>query len=273
MRLAGIVLGLLAAACGGAPSAHRAAPAPEAASHIRYAPQTVRYHAAHHRHVVQELSGSPRTSDIVSQLWISSTITQSDSGLHATLVLDSLHISSSTVPTPPNLAAVNGATFSGTLEPTGVLSGFTAPDSASPLVTQLSSGFRTFYPRIPAEGAAEGTAWSDSTSTPLDANGVTGTIASANTHRATGWVQYAGQRALAVETVAHYTLKGTGSPGGQDLSLDGTGTRRSTQYLSVAGIYLGAIGTDSLSYSVELMQSGVTIPSTQQSTDTLEMIP
>lgn len=271
MRLAGLVLGLLAAACGGT-STHHTAPAPEKASRVIYAPQTVRYHAAQHRHVVQELSGTPRTSDVVSHLWISSTITQSDSGLHAALEIDSLQMTSTTIPTPPNLDAVRGATFTGTLEPTGALRDFTGPDWP-PLVKQLAAGFRTFYPRIPAAGAVADSEWSDTTSMPLSANGVTGTVTSSNTHRATGWAQYAGHRALAVETVARYTLKGTGHPSGQDLALKGTGTRRSTQYLSASGVYLGAIGTDSLSYTVTLMQSGMSIPGTQQSADTLEMIP
>lgn len=272
MRLAALALGLLAAACGGT-SAHRTAPAPETASRVTYAPQTMRYHAAQHRHVVQELSGTPRSIDIVAHLWISSQVTKSDSGLHAALVIDSLHMTSTSLPMPPNLASVNGATFSGMLEPTGELSDFTAPKSPPPLVAQLSAGFRTFFPRIPAVGAVTGGTWSDSTSTPLTTNGVTGTIASANTHHATGWEQYAGQRALVVETVSHYTLEGAGSAGGQDLSLNGSGIRHSTQYLSAAGAYLGAIGIDSASYTVELVQSGMTIPTTQQSADTLEMIP
>jgi len=271
MRLAGLVLGLLAAACGGT-STHHTAPAPEKASRVTYAPQTARYHAAQHRHVVQELSGTPRTSDVVSHLWISSTITRGDSGLHAALVIDSLQITSTAIPMPPNLDAIKGATFTGTMEPTGALRDFTGPDWP-PLVTQLAAGFRTFYPRIPAAGAVADTEWSDSTSMPLNANGVTGTVTSSNAHRATGWAQYAGQRALAIETVAHYTLKGTGSPGGQDLSLEGSGIRRSTQYLSASGVYLGAIGTDSLSYTLALMQSGMSIPGTQESADTLTMIP
>lgn len=272
MRFAALVLGLLAAACGGA-SAHHTAPAPEKASRVTYAPQTARYQAIQYRHVVQELSGTARTSDIDFHLWISSRVTPGDSGLAAALVIDSLQMTSTSLPVPPNLGAVNGATFTGTLEPTGELKHFTAPESAPPLVAQLAAGFRMFFPRIPAAGAVAGAAWSDSTSTPLNANGVTGTVMAANTHRATGWAQYAGQRALAVETVSHYTLKGTGSASGQDLSLDGSGTRRSTQYLSAAGVYLGAIGTDSASYTVELMQSGMTIPTTQQSADTLEIVP
>lgn len=270
-----ILAGLLAACASSSSSNTSRAPAP-APARVSYTPDTVRYHQRELRHVEQEVQGQTSSSEIDANSWLTTAVAQMSDSMIATITLDSVNIAVKGVP-QSNLQsaadAARGAVFHGTLRPTGELVAFKGPESSSPILSQVTTSLESFFPRLPEHGMSSGDAWADTATTTRDAGGLKITVNAVSEHHATDWTQYAGRRALHVETLTHYKLTGSGNQGGQDLSLEGNGTRHSEQYFAPPGTYLGAITSDTSSFTIMLTQVGMMIPATQHSTDTLTALP
>lgn len=261
---------VLVAACGGTYSAPapetRTAPAPE---YLTYRPASMRYGAVSHRQVDQEVSGRIQTSRIVTRYVLRTEVGPSADGLPVSMVLDSITIEGPLGVSPGEIAQAQGTMFTAALQPDGELTGFAGGDTTVPLIRQMVSRLREFFPRLLRDGTRPGLSWADTTESVTDVGGVLLTVRAFNQHEAVDWGEYAGDRALVIRTVSDYTLSGTGEETGQPLSIEGSGRRHALEYLSADGVYLGTTAADTLEFEVLLTQMGIVIPGRQWNADTV----
>lgn len=234
---------------------------------VRYGPSAMRYLVYRRLRIQQTFSGQPQRQDLGARVFVSVVITGPADivGYPATFTVDSVLADSGTPqPIADNMSKVRALVLAGRLAPRGDFQGSTASDSmGAPSIAQVVGNFRDFLPRIPALGAKNGTAWSDTVSiTQRSGGGAVSRRATAHS-RATGWEDHAGTRSLHIESNATYTLTGSGENGGQSFQVSGTGTTTSRAFIAEDGRYVGGESQDSTNLTVTLPAQGLTIPVTQ----------
>ena len=80
-------------------------------------------------------------------------------------------------------------------------------------------------------------------------------------------------RALRVDVLSEFTVKGTGQQAGQPFEVAGAGVRSGTDFVAVDGRYLGGESRDSTSMTITLPIQAMTIPRTQVSKTTVTVLP
>jgi len=261
-----------AAPATGAPAP--AAPAPAApierrapSGTVRYGPSAMRYLVYRRLRIEQIFSGKPQRQDLGARVFVGVVITgPADSvGYPATFTVDSVVADSGTPqPIADNMTKVRALVLAGRVAPRGDFQGSTASDSlGAQSIAQVVGNFRDFLPRIPALGAKNGTAWTDTVSvTQRSGSGAVSRRATVQS-RATGWEDHAGTRSLHIESSATYSLTGSGENGGQSFQVSGTGMTISRAFIAEDGRYLGGESHDSTNLTVTLPAQGLTIPVTQ----------
>jgi hypothetical protein len=258
-------VGCAAAATGVEP---QLAPTSELAA-VTYSSFAASYRVVTHGRVEQEFNGQTVASDYTLRYHLSAEIVPSDTAFRVSLTLDSVPEFSGVGLGPFEADGARGLRFSGTLSPNGRLTEVTASDPSSPVAAQIANQLKQFFPRIPAGGARAQAQWRDTTETTSRASGLALSIRAETASEAVEWTQYGGVRALHIRTVSTYTLSGGGTQQGQQITLDGTGTRRSDEFLSADGRYLGMTATDTTRLSAMLEATGAVIPIVQTRADTL----
>jgi hypothetical protein len=262
----------LAAACT-ARTSTTPPPSPAPITLVRYLPGATRYRTVEHRHVEQVFQGQPIVTDLTTSLVLSSTLVRTDTGLSATIVVDSVAVTGRGGYAPTSVEAARGARFTAILGPGGAMTTFVGPEqSTDPLLQQLASAMQEFFPRLPPNGVRPGDQWIDTTEATNPAGGMVVTVRANNARKAIGWGQFAGLPALELTTQSDYVITGSGEQMGQALTLDGTGRRNARQFLSEDGRYLGGTAADTASIQVHLVASGITLPVTQQTVDTVTAV-
>jgi hypothetical protein len=215
--------------------------------------------------------GRVTESGLAIRVHFTATLDSAPPALAATIRVDSVpELSGAGLP-ESTVDAAAGTEFRATLEADGTLTGFHAPQNAGPLVDQLANTFRALFPRLPTGGAASGRRWADTSTITSDVTGIAITNRSVSQSEAMEWTEYRGVRALRVTTTAQYTLTGTGKQAGQDITIEGTGSRHSEYFLGGSGRYLGAVAADTARFQATLGGSGVVLPVTQIRADSLEI--
>lgn len=255
------------AATGAAPAREPVVPIPRV---VTYRPFVGSYRAATRRDVEQEFNGQRTTTQVLLHYYVSTALVETPSGLRVTLTIDSVPVLSGLPATEAE--AVEGATFTAALSPTGELRDFHGSEREAELLRQISLGLQEFFPRLPSGGAQPGQHWSDTAETGAGARDLKLTIRSLNEHEVIGWTEFGGEQSLHIRTASTYKLRGTGFEAGQEYLLEGGGVAYADQYLSRDGRYLGSISTDTLHSSASLPAMGATIPIVQTRTDTLTII-
>jgi hypothetical protein len=289
-RPSAIVLFLAAGACARAsgPAAPAPAGAPEAArpastatadpGTLRYGAGTSRYRIETQQHVVQEVMGNTQTIDGTTMQLLSITLAPRGDSLDLTVTVDSMSVTTS-APGGEAVAAtaaraMMGRRFTGTLASNGSVASITSPDSATREVAQAMQGLRQFLPVLPAGPLTAGREWTDTVSTNQALETLTMTTRAVRTHRVVGWEQREGVRALRLTTQSVYTVTGSGeAQGAGPLELAGSGTANTDQFLSAAGIYLGATESDSAQINVNVVSMGMSIPVTRSQRATVTRVP
>lgn len=276
-------LGLSCRSAGGvAPTAGAAAPAPAptpptdaAPAAIAYRPYHASYRAVTHGRVEQEFSGQVTASDFTMHYYVTARLEPGDSIPRLILTLDSVPVLQGTAMgfSASEAARAQGATFTGTLAPTGEILDFAGGDTSITLVQQLASRLRQFFPRIPAAGVHPGATWVDTTESASTSSGLKVTITSVNQHEAADWAERPGGRALHIRSVSVYTMSGSGAQGAQRFTIQGTGVRRGHEYLSADGRYLGYTASDTSHATAEVADMGIVIPIVQTRSDTVSVVP
>jgi len=271
--IAGLVPVVLA--CGAprttAPAAPTPAPQPAAPRARSTAPQTVflgpsaiRYVVRQHHHIEQDMGMGMQGQDMGFSVFVSATIVgpADSAGYPATLTIDSI-IPDSAAPPPPvvNLASARGLMYHAHLSRVGELRNPVASDTAvAQSLGQLIGGFRNFFPRLPAAGAAPGAEWSDTNSTTDPSSVSTLTVLTQAHHVAAPWETVGSERRLPIDIAATFTISGSGNAGGQSYTLAGSGRQAMRTYLAADGRFLGGESTDTTDMTITLTAQGMVIP-------------
>jgi len=279
-RLAAVAVAFAAAAtaaCGttgttaGAPGA-QAAPATPAS--FLYRPFEVQYRVASQNHNEQEFGGQVNAFDLALAYFVSAAATEAGGALHLSLTLDSVVAGS---PLPPGVSASDfqsavGATFSGTLSPTGEISDFQASEGTGQFLQQLTTSLPRFFARVPPGGAHPGQAWSDSSEVSAPSGGLDMQITTTTDYSASQWSMRDGVESLEVSAISHYTISGGGVQGGAEITVDGTGTSHAQLVLGADGRMLGQTSADTANLTATVIAMGAIIPVTQIRFDTVSVV-
>ncbi len=243
-------------------------------SRVRLVPDTARYRVASHLRVEQRLGGQPQVSNLSLVYLLSVALVPGSTAgeLKAQITVDS-------VTRYEGLGAVSQAAneaqrlrFSGTLLPTGELRDLQGGGSAGPLHSEIARDIREFFPRLPSSGLASGDSWTDTTEQEITSGGVPLTIRSVAEHLVGGQVEDAGFRVLPIRTVTRYTFSGAGRQGGQEFTVEGSGRRHATEYVSLDGRYRGLVAADTSDFTISVPAAGLSIPGKQFRADTVRAV-
>ncbi len=263
---------LLLAACGGGTAA---APSPSAAATsiaVRYSSFSAQYIATSHSRTEQHLpSGQLSGENVTVRVHFRVRVAESGNGLAVALTIDSVPELLGTGLPVGEAVRAQGTVFTGRMAATGRIVDFTGGDSSIALVRLLRTTFRDFFPSIPPGGAVPGARWIDTVQTVNLGGDMEVVIESVLAHEVLGWTDYAGRDALHISTMAQYTLAGSGTQMGQEISLDGTGVRHEHHYLAADGTYLGATAADTSTSIALVVAMDLTIPITQTRVDSLRI--
>lgn len=265
----------LVIACGAPRSTAPAAPTPAsqppaprsrnaAPPNVFLGPSAVRYVVRQRHHIEQDMGMGMQGQDMAFSVFVSATIVgpADSAGYPATLTIDSI-IPDSAAPPPAviNLASARGLRYRAHLTRVGELRNPVASDTAiAQSLGQLIGGFRNFFPRLPATGAAPGAEWSDTTSTTDPSSVSTLTVQTQAHHLAAPWETTGGERRLPIDIAATFTISGAGNAGGQSFTLAGTGRQSMRSYLAADGRFLGGESTDTTDLTITLTAQGIVVP-------------
>ncbi len=242
------------------PAAIPPAQAPAAPAGVLYGPSALRYVMHQRVHLEQDYGMGTQTQNLGYRVFVSATITgpADTAGYPATLTIDSLVLDSGVVLPPPLSAeGARGLAYRGRLTARGEFRHRTPSDSArARLVGQFLGGFRNFYPRLPATGAAPGGNWTDtSATTDTTSTGIV-TTRGVTQSGATGYAPHGGTQSLEIHFNAALAVSGGGEANGQRFNLDGQSTQAGIAYLAADGRYLGAEVADSTDLAFIFLMGG-----------------
>jgi len=263
-------LGVFLGACG--PKATEEV-VPEASS--RYSPFVASYEGVTLASIEQTYNYQTDVNEIGMRYHVTVDVAGPDSGLDATLVLDSITNVSGILADDvgERVDSARGTTYTAMLAPNGELLGFRGGESGGSLARELAERvLQSFFPRIPETGIRPGDHWADTLETTASLGGVENAVRSLREHRATEWTTYVGHRALHIVTSSSYTFSGSGVQVGQEFTLEGEGRRHSHFYLRPDGAFLGFVAADTANATAYLTEAGITIPVHQTRADTLAVV-
>jgi len=227
---------------------------------VLYGPSALRYVMHQRIHLEQDYGMGTQMQDLGYRVFVSATITgpADSTGYPTTLTIDSLVLDSGVVLPPPLSAeGARGLAYRGRLTARGEFRHPTASDSArARLVGQFLGGFRNFYPRLPAAGAAPGASWTDTSAT-TDTT-TTGIVATRGVIQssATGYAPHGGTQSLEIHFNAALAVSGSGEANGQRFTLGGQSTQTGLAYIAADGRYLGAEVADSTDLAFAFLMGG-----------------
>ena len=241
------------------------------AQNFAYAPAAVKYRITSTGQVSQEMMGQKRQDSLNSNMLVSLNITaKGKDTLQLMYVIDS---ASSTNPTlAAQISKVVGDTIRSSISPIGQVFSFQPPADSADANEQQYQEFKTFLIRFPSGTPKTGQAWVDTTTTPFNNQGISGTATVITASRILGDTSFGGEKAWRVERKSSVTLSGSGTAQGQALVLEGTGTADEMRYISSKGLVLGATGTENSDINVSIPAQGATIPITRSSISKIELI-
>jgi hypothetical protein len=260
---------------GAAGSDVAAAPAPSVTA-FRYAPFAVSYRLASHNRTEQEFGGQVNTMEYVTATYLIAEAVPTGSGSTAlSMRVDSLVALG---PLPPGVSqaaldGVKGATFRGTLAPSGEISDFEAGQGSGPLLDQLNQSMQRFFSVVPASGAQPGQSWSDTSTIAAGGEANDLEITTVAAYTAGEWTRQGAVRVLPVSARADYTISGTGSGGGAEFVIDGTGVSWVELLLADDGRLFQRVSADTMNMTATVLSMGTIVPVTQVRADSLVVLP
>jgi len=243
---------------------------------VRLGPSAQRYVMHTVVHIDQEFQGMHQPLDFGLRAFFAVTITgPADSvGYPTTITIDSIvPDSGTTAPMGINLGAAKALSFVGRVTRRGEFRNQIASDSvAAQSLSPIVGSFKNFFPRLSPAGVTVGLAWTDTTVENDRAIGGV-TVSSINRSRAATWEDRNGTRAVRLEVMSDFTIKGSGQQLGQRFEVAGSGVRSGIDFIAVDGRYLGGESHDSTSMTITLPIQAMTIPRTQASKTTVTVLP
>jgi hypothetical protein len=253
---AALILGVLGTAVavatgGGTPlvhaqSASAASTRSQPAGSFTYAPGTRRYQLTTVVDRSQNQAGGRAPFEFTTTTMMNVTLTlarRSRDTLVLALTVDSVAVTSDLDAPAANVSAYKGAKLTGLISPQGRIYRFEPPARAAEPLPGLYRSFRRFLVPFPSADIAPGAVWSDTTTTPVKVGGFdTKTVAIMNSRVASDTV-YDGQRAWRIDRTGSITIAGSAAAPTDTVGLTGDGTIHATDYVAVAGIFLGNTST------------------------------
>ncbi len=227
-------------------SASAASTLSQPAGSFTYAPGTRRYQLTTVVARSQNQAGGRAPFEFSTTTTMNVTLTlarRARDTLVLSLTVDSVAVASDLDAPPANVATYKGAKLTGLISPQGRIYRFEPPAGATDPLPGLYRSFRRFLVPFPSADIAPGAVWSDTTTTPVKVAGFdTKTVAIMNSRIASDTV-YDGQRAWRIDRTGSITIAGTAAARTDTVGLTGDGTIRATDYVAVAGIFLGNTST------------------------------
>lgn len=265
------VAAVVLAACRPGPPAPTVAPTPAPPAAVLYQPGRTSYQLVQHRHVEQMVQGQPLTADVETRILLTVSLAPRDTGLAATFVIDSITVEGGPVFPAEAVVAAHGAQLGGTLLPGGALTPLQVADTANPLLQQIVFLLQDFFPGTPRAGATAGARWTDTTDEQGTSGGADIRVRAVNTRTSPAWTTFAGAEALEILTDAMIEISGTGAQAGQEFTVAGAGRGHGRHYLASDGRLIGGSRADTVTMAVALTGTGITIPVSQRTADTLRI--
>ncbi len=255
----------------------RPAAAPADATSLRYMASSSRYRIETQQHTEQEMMGNSTVVDATVMQHVTVTLASQADGLALTVVVDSVHLTSSApggeAAAAAAAAAMTGKRFTGSVTAAGRVTALSSPDSATEQVAQMMNGIRAMLPELPAGTFAAGREWIDTVSTTTALGPLNMTTRAIRTHRVAGWEARDGARALHLTTQSAYTVSGSGEAQGTPLEMAGAGRSLSERFVSAAGVFLGGSESDSAEINVNVVSMGMSIPVRRSQRATITRLP
>lgn len=265
-------MALACAGTGGTPSPGARPPGGNPAP-VRLATDTAHYRVASYLAFEQEVNGQTRLSGTETVYYLTVRLTRGVDRVRATLVLDSIpRYTGSGAVDSAGAAAARGTVFQGSLSPTGEMSDLASGDSTVRFVRELAAELRDFFPRILATGVLPGQRWVDTTERQTSSSGVPLALRFIGEHEVGEPITYLDRLAIPIRSRIDYTLSGTGSQGGQEFRVEGTGRGLVTEYLGLDGRFLGLASADSSTFTIDLPAVGTRMPGRQTRADTVTVV-
>jgi len=264
---------LLVAGCAAGPDLPAPPPAPETPRAFTFAPSATTYLVSSYSTIAQNIQGMAQETQTELRFRLVTDVLPSDSGLQASLVVDSILQVSMPGVSATDIDRVLGSQFGATLQPTGELADIDAMESNSPLFRVITNSVSQFFPRIPDGGLPSGTTWTDTTEVVGNNGAADITTAAITVHETSDWTPADGQDALTISWRASYTFTGQGEQLGQPFTIQGKGRRAGRYQLAADGRYLGSVMADSSTADVVVTNLGITVPIQNIRADTVSVVP
>lgn len=270
------VLSAVTMAVAACASPRPAAEEPVPSALVVYQPFDAAYQGITRRTIQQKFDGQVVTNESGMNFFLQIQLAAAEDFLLASFVIDSVtQVHGLEGPmVRAQIDSARGASFSGSLSSDGMIGDWQGGESAGMIAQQLSDQILSdFFPRLAAGGVEPGFTWSDTVHTTANVGGVENSIEAVRDHRATDWTEFGGQPALEILTDSRYTYGGAGVQVGQEFTIEGTGVRHSSHYLTAGGSYLGTISADTSNAEAEIISAGIVIPVKQIRSDSIIKMP
>ena len=249
-----------------------AAAAPLEAQRFEYAPGTAQYRLTAVNKLTQEAQGQKVDQEVTSEQKLTITLgRQSRDTLSFAMTLDSARIQSSAGPVP-DLSPILGLRITGAISPIGVVYATRAPEgSPRDVSASIADEMSRFLPRL-RPSLAVGTTWTDTTAGKVNQMGISLDRTVVTTSTVVGDTTYAGERAWRINRTTQATFAGSGTSGGQPLTMEGTSRGTDNLFVARNGTYLGGLLNNAATIKVTLVANGMEVGLTQNQNTTITKV-
>jgi hypothetical protein len=216
---------------------------------------------------VQLPNGLPQTQTLSRTAYLT-VATAAGTPMNLSITLDSL------VAEGPGAAmlavdSARGTHWTGTLSADGHFSELTS-DRTTPVGEQLRGMLPELFPVLPAGGAREGAAWTDTAKSSIRAMAFDVKEDSRIASRAVAdTIRIGGRNGIRIESDVTFTRSGGGSQFGQAVEVQATGRRHVTSRLRPDGVVAETSGTESSDMTLTIPAVGQSLPVKQTATFSL----
>jgi len=165
----------------------------------------------------------------------------------------------------PDMTSVRGRTFDMVLSPLGAevdVAGAEAITYEMATGTRnIATGFKLFFPDLPAKSLKVGDTWPSSGGTDEKAGGLNLRLDFQNANTLEGFETVDGMECARVRSQVTATISGSGNQQGMDMAFSGTGKGTDLWYFAVKeGIYVKSSADMTMDMSITISAMGQTIP-------------
>lgn len=248
-------------------------PAALLAQTFSYSPGASQYRVTSQVRGAQEVMGQRQEFETSSDQLVSVSIARAGGDtLTVTSTLDSLSIVGPMGMTPPGLDKLKGLKVVSQVSPVGAVYSFKGPGAdsipnADQVVDEMSQVLPVLRPNLGPR-----VTWTDTSSRKVSQGGVDIDRKVVATYTVEGDTTVGGQKGWKISRKANTALSGSGSQGGQPLTLEGTSLGTGTMVVTPAGSFLGMSSEEQMSIKVLLAANGMEVGVSQTATTRVEKV-